>query len=40
LVEILGPMVENLKILGCFHMECPYFNFRIFELSMECPSPI
>jgi hypothetical protein len=23
LVEILGPMVEILKILGCFHMECP-----------------
>jgi hypothetical protein len=23
LVEILGPMVEILKILGCFRMECP-----------------
>jgi uncharacterized metal-binding protein len=33
LVQILGPMVKNSKILGCFHMECPWYNCRTDRLN-------
>jgi hypothetical protein len=37
LVEILGPMVEKLKILGCFHMKCLNSEYEVHQVGSKDP---